>query len=283
MHHTKKRKKEAIITIILGLVVFILLFLGYLTFTAPDKKLLQKFSGNPVNVHELPGQYSSSIEFDIDGVTFYFDSDFCYEIGKEAIMSSKFVEILAIPEKMNIIKDRFSVWEMSTNGKTIMDYEQEAKDTKHDGKIFLVFSFLGLIFAIWGLCCLIFGKRVSISRREVNPVHREITIAKTVTEIREIITSKLQFLKGRIVRSDETNIECDFGSLLKSRLLGEFWVSKSTLPKKSSIELKEVENGSTVIILDVRDTNEYVDKWGLVKKYEKSLEELADSILSVLE
>ena len=90
----------------------------------------------------------------------------------------------------------------------------------------------------------------------------------------------LQTLRGRIAHSDDRSIECDFGSLLKSRLLGEFWVSKSTLPKRATIELKEAENGATTITLVVRDTHKYGVKWGYVKKYEKALEELADSIMS---
>jgi hypothetical protein len=115
---------------------------------------------------------------------------------------------------------------------------------------------------------------------EVNPVHRETTVTKTVSEVRDIITSRLQFLKGKIVMSDDMSMECDFGSLLKSRLLGEFWVSKSTLPKKAMINLKDAESGHTLITLDMRDTHKYGVKWGYVKKYEKALEELADSILS---
>lgn len=117
----------------------------------------------------------------------------------------------------------------------------------------------------------------------VNPVHRETTVKKNLSEVKDIITSRLQLLKGKVVRSDDTSIECDFGSLLKSRLLGEFWVSKSTLPKKAVINLQDAENGDTRITLDVRDTHKYGVKWGYVKKYQKALEELADSILSGFE
>ena len=118
---------------------------------------------------------------------------------------------------------------------------------------------------------------------EVNPVHRETTVTRGVSEVRDMITSRLQFLKGKIVRSDGTSIECDFGSLLKSRLIGEFWVSKSTLPKKAMIGLKDAESGHTRITLDLLDTHKYGVKLGYVKKYEKALEELADSILSAFQ
>ena len=117
----------------------------------------------------------------------------------------------------------------------------------------------------------------------VSPIHREMTVQKTVSEVRDIIMSKLQLLNGKVVESTDKSIECDFGSLLKSRLLGEFWISKSTLPKKVIINLEHVENAGTRITLDVRDTHKYGVKWGYVKKYEKALEELSDSILSALE
>ncbi len=117
----------------------------------------------------------------------------------------------------------------------------------------------------------------------VNPVHREVIVTKSISEVLQNIMGTLQALRGKIAHSDDRRIECDFGSLLKSRLLGEFWVSKSTLPKRVTIELKEVENGNIAIIFDVRDTHKYGILWGCVKKYEKALEELADSILSVLE
>jgi hypothetical protein len=119
--------------------------------------------------------------------------------------------------------------------------------------------------------------------RGVNPVHRETTVIKPVSEVREIIALRLQVLKGKIVRSDHVSIECDFGSLLKSRLLGEFWVSNSTLPKRAMINLKDAESGHTHVRLDVRDTHKYGATWGYVKKYEKALEELADSILSAFD
>lgn len=114
----------------------------------------------------------------------------------------------------------------------------------------------------------------------LNPVHRETVVTKPVSEVRDIIASRLQILKGKIVRSDDMSIECDFGSLLKSRLLGEFWVSRSTLPKRAMTNFKDTESGHTYVTLDVRDTHKYGVKWGYFEKYEKSLEELADSILS---
>lgn len=117
----------------------------------------------------------------------------------------------------------------------------------------------------------------------VNPVHREITVRKSVPEVRGDIASKLALLKGKLVLSNDTGTECDFGSLLRSRLLGEFWVSKSTLPKKAIIKIEDAKNGLTRITIDVRDTHKWGAKWGYVKKYEQALEELSDAILSGLQ
>ncbi len=117
---------------------------------------------------------------------------------------------------------------------------------------------------------------------KVKPVHKEMTVEKNISEIRDIITAKLQTLKGKFAQSEDTRIECDFGSLLKSRLMGEFWVSKSTLPKKAIIKLDSAETGGTKITLDIQDTHKYGLKLGFVKKYEEALTELSDSILSGL-
>jgi len=109
-----------------------------------------------------------------------------------------------------------------------------------------------------------------------------MTVTKTVPEVRESIIKILPVLGGRIAQADGRSIQCDFGSLLKSRLLGEFWVSASTLPKRATIGLQDAENGGTKITVDVRDTHKYGLKLGFVKKYEKALEELADTIMTLL-
>ena len=114
----------------------------------------------------------------------------------------------------------------------------------------------------------------------VNPVHREVTVKTNISEVRQSIMGTLQALRGRTANSGDGSIECDFGSLLKSRLLGELFVSKSTLPKRATLELKEAKTGGTTITLDVRDTHKLGIKVGYIKKYEQALEELADSILA---
>jgi hypothetical protein len=117
----------------------------------------------------------------------------------------------------------------------------------------------------------------------VNPVHREMTVRKPVAEVRSVISSSLARLKGKTVVSDDTGIECKFGSLLISRLLGEFWVSRATLPKKAIIKLDDAQDGHTKVTIEVRDTHKWGVKWGYVNKYELALQELSDSILSSLQ
>ena len=118
---------------------------------------------------------------------------------------------------------------------------------------------------------------------KINPVLREVVVPKSISEVRETLMTILPRLNGNIEHSDENIIECNFGSLLKSRLIGEFWVSKSTLPKKAIIQLQYSEHSGTTIILRVIDTHKYaILKLGFVKKYEQALEELLDSILSAL-
>ena len=43
--------------------------------------------------------------------------------------------------------------------------------------------------------------------------------------------SKLRSMKAKDITGGDDYLEANLGSLLKSRLLGEFWVSRSTLPK----------------------------------------------------
>jgi hypothetical protein len=79
-----------------------------------------------------------------------------------------------------------------------------------------------------GSCYTLWEKKMS----GIKKIHKEITIDRPTFEVKEIVLSRLQLLKGDIMKLDSNYIECGFGSLLKSRLLGEFFVSKTTLPKK---------------------------------------------------
>ena len=94
---------------------------------------------------------------------------------------------------------------------------------------------------------------------------------------------ELKMLAGRIVRSESNTIVCDFGSLLASRLVGEFWVSKATLPKQASIQMQAASDGGTLLVLDIKDTHKFGFKLGYEKKYEEALQELSESILSAIQ
>ena len=76
----------------------------------------------------------------------------------------------------------------------------------------------------------------------VTPVEKEVTVRRGISEVKLTIIKQLETMNGEIVKSDRDYIECDFGSLAKSRIIGEFWVSKATLPKKVKINLVRIVN-----------------------------------------
>ena len=117
----------------------------------------------------------------------------------------------------------------------------------------------------------------------VTPVEKELIVGKGIEEVKLAIIKQLETMKGKIVKSDEAYIECDFGSLLKSRLLGELFVSKATLPKKAEIHIEGIGSNETKVKTVVRDTHKYGIKRGYVKKYEKALQEVVDSIVGAIE
>jgi hypothetical protein len=116
---------------------------------------------------------------------------------------------------------------------------------------------------------------------EIAPVHRAIIVKKSNAEAESLIRARIRLLNGKVVNSDSKSIECDFGSLLKSRLFGEFFVSASTLPKKAVVTFEDGGDGQSKITLVVRDRHKYDLKLGYVKKYETALLQLSDSLLSV--
>jgi len=117
---------------------------------------------------------------------------------------------------------------------------------------------------------------------EVTPVHQELTVARDISDLRLALQQRVQALNGRIVPSEGNSIVCDFGSLFQSRMIGEFWVSKATLPKQAVIQLQAASGGGTRLVLDIKDTHKYGFKLGYVKKYEEALQELSESLLSAV-
>jgi hypothetical protein len=118
---------------------------------------------------------------------------------------------------------------------------------------------------------------------EVKPVHKELTVGKDIPDVRAALLKRVQMLDGRVIRSESNSIVCDFGSLLQARLVGEFWVSKSTLPKQAVIQMEAASGGGTLLVLDIKDTHKYGFKFGYVKKYEEALQELSEFLLSAIQ
>jgi len=99
--------------------------------------------------------------------------------------------------------------------------------------------------------------------------------------VQSSIDAALQTLDGRLTRSETNHVEYDLGSLLRSRFLGEFWVSRSTLPKKAIIQWESAESGTQIQVWVV-DTHRFGFKWGFVDKYEIALSEVADAIVAAI-
>jgi hypothetical protein len=113
----------------------------------------------------------------------------------------------------------------------------------------------------------------------IEPVERKWRVNISLDEARTALVKTLEFLKGRRdMKSSGAYIEYNFGSLLRSRLLGEFWVSRETLPKKVEIYLARINESQTEVNLLIRETHKYAFKWGFVDKYKRAIQELADAI-----
>ncbi len=115
----------------------------------------------------------------------------------------------------------------------------------------------------------------------VQPVHRELIVGRDMPAVQAALLQRVKMLDGRLVRTEANSIVCDFGSLLQSRLVGEFWVSKATLPKQAIIQMQATDGG-TRLVLDIKDTHKFGFKWGFEKKYEEALQELSEYLLSAV-
>jgi len=115
----------------------------------------------------------------------------------------------------------------------------------------------------------------------VTPIHKELTVGRDLPAVQAALLQRVKMLDGHLVRSEENSIVCEFGSLLQSRLVGEFWVSKATLPKQAIIQLQPA-SGGTLLVLDIKDTHKFGFKWGFEKKYQEALQELSEYILSAV-
>lgn len=140
--------------------------------------------------------------------------------------------------------------------------------------------FLGLLFFL--IFCISLPIHLWVIEGKVKPIERELTVGKSIREVKSNIITQLEIMKGKIIKSDKNYIECDLGSLLRSRLIGEFWVSKNTLPKKVEIRLELINKNETKVKIFVRETHKYGLKTGYVKKYEQALQEVSDSIIAAI-
>lgn len=117
---------------------------------------------------------------------------------------------------------------------------------------------------------------------DLNPLKIEVMAYGNMENVRNSILKCLKTRNGKIVVSDDNYIECEFGSLLKARMLGEFFIKKETLPRKAEINLEKLNNSETKVNIFIKDTHKYGIKVGYIKKYEKVLNEDLDTIITTL-
>ncbi len=116
----------------------------------------------------------------------------------------------------------------------------------------------------------------------INPSKTELTVTKNIESVRNSILTCLKTRNGKIIVSNDNYIECELGSLLKARVLGEFFIKKETLPRKAEINLEKLDNGEIKVNIFIKDTHKYGIKMGYIKKYEKVLNDDLEMIISAI-
>ena len=97
----------------------------------------------------------------------------------------------------------------------------------------------------------------------------------------DAVAQTLGDLGGTVTRHTDREVAANFGSLLWSRLLGEFWVSRKTLP--ALVEITKIAGEPTPQLeVTVSDRHRFGFKFGFVGKYERALRELADRVSDAL-
>jgi hypothetical protein len=113
----------------------------------------------------------------------------------------------------------------------------------------------------------------------VEVAYRAVTTPQPASVVQSALVTAAEALGGRVAVSESNRLDFDLGSLAKSRLIGEFWVSGSTLPKRVTARWETVDAGGTRLEVWVADTHQLGVKWGYVGKYEQALREVADRIV----
>lgn len=116
----------------------------------------------------------------------------------------------------------------------------------------------------------------------VSPAYRTVTSPESTVALHEIIARAVQACGGKVTRSDANLLESKFGTLLWSRIIGEFWVPNSWLPKRATVRIELREGGGTRVDIEVVDAHKWGIKWGYVGKYEQALQELAARIAAAI-
>jgi hypothetical protein len=94
----------------------------------------------------------------------------------------------------------------------------------------------------------------------VTPVIFYIQLDTGIDEIPPTVKHSIKNIGGKIISSSSLQVSAKFGSLFKSRFLGEFFVSKDTLPRKAIIDLNVNKNEIMITVV-------HTHKMGLMLGY----------------
>lgn len=116
----------------------------------------------------------------------------------------------------------------------------------------------------------------------IEPVEGSCTIRLAPDEVGPAVDRALLPLGGSRGRPTNAWARYTYGSLLLSRLLGEFFVPGHMLPKAVDLWVEPNDDGTTRVMWRITDTHALGFKVGFRKKYHQSFVELSAKIEAAL-
>jgi hypothetical protein len=110
----------------------------------------------------------------------------------------------------------------------------------------------------------------------VQPAVRELRVARHIEQVHEAALRTVAAAGGTVKRSVPGEIEASFGSWFKTRLLGAFFLSRDTWPKRLRIVLTAADGQTTHVTVRAEDAFGFGLRTGIAGRYRESLEALAD-------
>lgn len=84
-------------------------------------------------------------------------------------------------------------------------------------------------------------------------------------------------------RSSATSegLSAKFGSQIVMRFLGGWFVSNSKLPIRADVRVTASADGSSDVVVDVRDSMGIGSKWRMEEKYQSAVNDVADALSTI--